>query len=226
MRDKLSKFVLSLFHRKESKRSMNIKVENTIPNIKVSVNQNADGSFSVALTKIDIEQAKRLGEITPGNVVKIGGREYIVLEQLENSTAVITKESAREMVFGKDGNYINSDIRKYCTGEFYKELADAVGEDNITTHAVNLMADDGTGKEVFCQDKVSILTSDLYRKYRDFLPAFGRHWWTATRVSASLKDYARLVCFVFSNGALYWNDCVNRNGVRPFCVLDSSISVN
>lgn len=36
---------------------MNIKVENSIPNIKVSVNQNADGSFSIALTEVG-EQTK------------------------------------------------------------------------------------------------------------------------------------------------------------------------
>ena len=204
---------------------MNIKVENSIPNIKVSVNQNADGSFSIALTEVG-EQTKALKNIVPGEIAKIGGREYIVLEQDGGTTAVITKEFVKNMTFGNDGDYAKSDVRKYLNDEFYKEVAAAIGSDNIVEYTVDLMADDGTGKGVSCKDKVSLLTTDRYREYREFLPAYGSWWWLATRANATIKDYSRYVCCVDSLGALGWNVCVGCHGVRPFLVLNSSISVS
>lgn len=202
---------------------MNIKVENSIPNIKVTVNQNADGSCSVVLTEV---VTKLLKDFAPGSTVKIGNREYIVLEHSKDTTAIITKEFAKKMAFGDSGDYTQSDVRKYCNGEFYDELAAAVGENNIITHTVKLMADDGTGKDVSCKDKVSILTADLYRRYREYLPAYGSWWWLATRVTATVKDWLRYVCGVYSDGTLNWHDCDCCSGVRPFCILNSSISVS
>lgn len=202
---------------------MNIKVENSIPNIKVTVNQNADGSCSVVLTEV---VTKLLKDFAPGSTVKIGNREYIVLEHSKDTTAIITKEFAKKMAFGDSGDYTQSDVRKYCNGEFYDELAAAVGENNIITHTVKLMADDGTGKDVSCKDKVSILTADLYRRYREYLPAYGSWWWLATRVTATVKDWLRGVCYVYSDGTLDWDDCDYCDGVRPFCILNSSISVS
>lgn len=202
---------------------MNIKVENSIPNIKVTVNQNADGSCSVVLTEV---VTKLLKDFAPGSTVKIGNREYIVLEHSKDTTAIITKEFAKKMAFGDSGDYTQSDVRKYCNGEFYDELAAAVGENNIITHTVKLMADDGTGKDVSCKDKVSILTADLYRRYREYLPAYGSWWWLATRVTATVKDWLRCVCCVRSGGTLGWDVCDFCHGVRPFCILNSSISVS
>lgn len=204
---------------------MNIKVENSIPNIKVSVNQNPDGSFSIALTDISV-QTKLLKDILPGGIAKIGGREYIVLEQDGETTAVIAKEFVKKMTFGNDGDYTKSDVRKYLNGEFYEGIAAAIGSDNIVKHTVDLMADDGTGKNVSCKDKVSLLTTERYRKYREFLPAYGSWWWLATRVSATIKEWARDVCYVNSDGALGWDVCVSCSGVRPFLILKSSISVS
>lgn len=34
------------------------------------------------------------------------------------------------------------------------------------------MADDGTNKNVVCFDSVSILTTELYRKYKQYLPDY------------------------------------------------------
>lgn len=99
------------------------------------------------------------------------------------------------MVFGKTGDYLNSDIRAYLNNEFYQELARTVGMGNILKHPVNLMAEDGTGKE-FCRDYVSVLSTERYRAYRKFLPAMENTCWTATRISADNTDYACCVCCI------------------------------
>lgn len=70
------------------------------------------------------------------------------------------------------------------------------------------------------------MISDLYRRYREFLPAISSACWTATKVTTLDNDYARGVCIVRSCGILSWNvyDC--SYGVRPFCILNSSVLVS
>lgn len=202
---------------------MKIEVQNNIPSVNVSVNQNADGSFAILLTQI---AGKTLGSVKPGDTVIIGEREYIVLGHEKGTTAIVTKKPTKTMAFGQDGNYAKSDVRAYCNGEFYEELGKAVGKHNIIPHTVNLVADDGSNKRASVTDFVSILTNDLYRRYRELLPWIGSSWWTATRVTTLDKDYASDVCFVSSHGFLDWNCCVYSFGVRPYCILNSSVLVS
>ena len=201
---------------------MKIEVQNNIPGLKVNVNQNSDGSFTILLAEMG---SKTLGSVKPGDTVTIGEREYIVIGHGKETTAIITKNPTKSMAFGKDGDYAKSDVRAYCNSEFYNELCKAVGKYNIIPHAVDLVADDGSNKGAGVTDNVSILTCDLYRRYREFLPAVGSSCWTATRVTTLDKDYARSVCIVSSNGVLLWDGCGFSRGVRPFCVLNSSVLV-
>lgn len=202
---------------------MKIEVQNNVPGIKVSVNQNKDGSLEILLAEME---GKTLGSVKPGETVTIGEREYIVLSHENGITAVVAKKPTKFMPFGKDGNYAKSDVRAYCNGEFYEELCKAVGEYNVLPHAVNLVADDGSNKEAGVTDFVSILTCDLYRHYREFLPAIGFSYWTATRVTTLDKDYANDVCIVNSDGVLGWSGCDCSRCVRPYCVLNSSVLVS
>lgn len=201
---------------------MKINVINNIPKVRVICNENNDGSYTITLKE---DKRFYLLEAQLGSIVKIGNREYIVLEHSEETktTAVITKDFATTMKFGKSGDYMTSDVRKYCNGEFYNELVAAVGTENIVKHTVKLVADDGTGKGKTCCDNVSIITTENYRRYREFLKAYGDWWWTATRVTYDDKNYARSVCCVCSSGFVDWGGCCY--GVRPFCILKSSILV-
>lgn len=199
---------------------MEIKVINNIPNAKVTVNKSDDGSFAIFLAE---DKQPTLGEAKPGSVVKIGNREYIVLGHAEETTAVITKDFVKKMEFSQSGDYLTSDVRRYCNGEFYNELVAVVGAENIVKHTVKLVADDGIEKGKTCCDNVSIITTENYRRYREFLKAYGDWWWTATRVTYDDENYARYVCGVNSSGCLRWYDCDCCLGVRPFCILNSSV---
>ena len=202
---------------------MKIEVQSNIPGVNVSVNQNADGSFTILLAEM---ASKTLGSVKSGDTVTIGEREYIVLGHDKETTAIIAKKPTKSMAFGKDGDYIKSDVRAYCNGEFYEELCKAVGKQNIIPHTVNLVSDDGSHKGALIKDNVSILTCDLYRRYRELLPTIGSACWTATRATTLDKDYAHCVCIVRSCGVLDWNVWGCSFGVRPFCILDSSVLVS
>lgn len=202
---------------------MKINVTNNLPNVNVTVNQNDDGSFAILLFE---KVGKKLGDFKPGETVKLGNREYIVLGHAEETTAVITKSIVKEMEFGKTGDYSKSYVREYCNGDFYKELANVVGKENIIPHRVKLVCDDGSNKGASCKDNVSIITTENYRRYREFLPAIGKWFWTATGITTLDKDYARYVCYVSSDGFLGWCGCGCCRGVRLFCILNSSILVS
>lgn len=203
---------------------MNINIQNNIPNVDVTLNKSADGSVSILLTE---KKVLTLGDIKCGEITKLGGREFYVLGHGAETTAVLVKDSVKRMSFGGNGDWRKSDVRSYCNGDFYKELAAAIGAENIVQHTVKLVADDGTGKGISCKDNVSILTTELYRRYREYLPAMDEPWWTATRVTHDEDTgYARNVCCVGSRGILDWRDCDYSNDVRPFCILNSSILVS
>lgn len=201
---------------------MEINVINNVPNIKVTVNKSENG-FVILLAE---ETIKKLGDVKPGETVTLGNREYTVLGHGKDTTAVITKNFTTKMEFGENNDYRKSNIRKYCNNEFYKELVAAVGSENIIQHTVRLTADDGTNKGVVCKDNVSILTTELYRRYREYLSVYSDWWWTATPVNSDNSDYSHLVCCAGSGGILRWYGYDFCSNVRPFCILNSSISIS
>ena len=175
---------------------------------------------SVAIPMTDDSDA--LGRVICGSDIEIGDRSYIVLEHRnDGTTAVITKDFWKDMEFGDSGNYAESAVRNALNKEFLSEVSSAVGVESIIEHEVDLLAEDGTNEGSSCRDKVSLLTVDLYRRYRKLLPAYGSWWWTATPYST---EFPRYVCCVNGGGALFWVDCDYSGGVRPFLILDSSVS--
>lgn len=201
---------------------MNINLVNNT-NVKVTVNKSEDGTFSILIFDDNTKNDKPLGAIDPGKIIKIGNREWVVLGHGSDTTAIISKDFVAEKEFdSKSNDYAKSDIRKWLNDVIYKELKEAVGAENVVEHTVNLTADDGTGKGAKVKDKVSLLTTELYRRYREYLPAYGNWWWTATPASKE-EGYSRSVCCVYGDGSLYCHGCDWSYGVRPFCILSSSV---
>ena len=124
-----------------------------------------------------------LGSVECGSAILIGDRGYIVLEQTGDTTAVITKDFWKDMEFGDSGDYAESAVRNALNTEFYNEVSSEIGDENIITHEVDTTQYRNGGIHSSCRDKVSLLTVDLYRRYRKFLPAYGSWWWTATPYS-------------------------------------------
>ena len=176
---------------------------------------------SVAIPMTDDSDA--LGRVICGSAIEIGDRSYIVLEHRnDGTTAVITKDFWKDMEFDNDsGDYAESAVRNALNTEFYNEVSSEIGEENIITHEVDTTQYRNDGIHSSCRDKVSLLTVDLYRRYRKFLPAYGSWWWTATPYST---EFPRGVCSVDDDGTLSWDGCNYSRGVRPFLILDSSVS--
>ena len=205
--------------------SANVKIENG--KVIIDVDPNQKGWFdAISIAKYSV----KLSDLKPKDEFKIGDEVFIVLEQTENGTRVIAKEFAYcDVKFGDNSDWKVSPIRKTLNNEYFKKIADIVGEKNILTMDRDLTSLDGLDDYGTCTDKVSLLTSAEYAKYHkilDLKPNYPNSWWLITPASTPSNDYSHYVCFVHSNGILDWL----RNGyyrdVRPFLTLRSSILVS
>ncbi len=172
--------------------------------------------------------SKELGKVDVGKVAKIGEFEFVVLEHGTETTAVILKDLYKESEeFGKNNNFDGSYADKSCK-EFEKKLAKVIGSETIIEHKVDLTADDGLKCYGTIRRKVSLLTADLYRRYVYILDEYNpdKWWWLATPWSTPKHGYEATVKCVAPSGCIY-NYCYgNNDGVRPFCILKSSIFVS
>lgn len=171
----------------------------------------------------------QLSTLKPRDEFKLGDEAFIVLEQTDNGTRVISKEFVyNDVKFGDNSNWNVSPIRRMLNNEYFKKIAAIIGEKNILSMDRDLTSLDGLDDYGTCTDKVSLLTSAEYAKYHKILGLKSNYpdwWWLITPASTPSNDYARCVCYVCSGGVLDWGGCVYASGVRPFLNLESSISV-
>ena len=174
------------------------------------------------------EQNVRLGDADPGEVIKIGSHEFIVLDQVGEATLLLRKDALVKMAFSEDNNNYAGSAADDACNEFAEELADLVGEDNILLHEVDLTADDGLKDYGIIQRKVSLRTAQMQREYVTILDKYRLDcWeWLATAYSTPTHGESTWVKCVSPAGCIYnWFNFLNL-AVRPFCILKSNIFVS
>ena len=207
---------------------MKVSLGNGLPDIEVNVKSLEDGSFDISIKKIDEVKGKiPIADVKCGSTVKIGKHHYIVLSHGDsNTTFLVSKNNITFLRYGEknDYSYPNNPVRRYLNEEFYKELCKSVGESNIIPHIVDLTAEDGTGNGHFVIDKVSLLDTSSYRKYRNFLQPSCLTWWTVT--PSSYIESEDKVCYVDGNGVIRYNSYLAGYGIRPCFVLSADAKVD
>lgn len=171
-----------------------------------------------------------LSTLNPGESFKIGEHDFIVLEQMQRQTAVISKGfMAKDVVFDEETtDYNNSNLKKVIETEIQPIIANNVGSDNIVEHEVDLISVDMQEKYDKCKCKVRPITFDEARKYNDFLPNkdLNDWWWTCTPWSTWKRGWEYRVTVVSPSGCIVDGSWYGDYGVRPFCILKSNIFVS
>lgn len=175
-------------------------------------------------------QQKQLAEYAAGETVKIGNFEMVVLEQLDDVTALILEGVyGEDTEFGENNNYDGSYADKKCQ-EFAQELSEIIGWENIVLHKVDLTSDDGLKDYGIIERRASLMTADMYRKFAEILDTVNPEcwWWLATPWSTNRHGNDVAVKCVSPSGGIgyYYYRYYHDVAVRPFCILKSTIFVS
>lgn len=156
--------------------------------------------------------------------------EFKILEQYGEETKVIQVDFARKGVqYDSDStNYKASDLREIFDNEILNEYEEAFGAENIVEHEVDLTTVDMQKKYGTHKCKVRPLTFDEARQYNDLiinenLPGW---YWACTPWSTPERGWEYSVTVVSPSGRVNNNDCNDRLGARPVCILKSNIFVS
>ena len=195
----------------------------------VKMLEEREGSLG-AVEAEPVTDGYQLSMLVPGEVFKIGEHDFIVLEQMEETTAVISKNLLveDEKFAGDTRDYSKSAIKNMIETTIQPEIEMAVGADNLVEHTVDLISVDMQNEFGTCICKVRPITFDEVRKYNDLLvnEDLPDWYWTCTPWSTKERGWDYSIAVVSPRGFFNYYNFGHRNGVRPFCILKSNIFVS
>ena len=160
-----------------------------------------------------------------GKTIEVAGIKWLVLDKLEKGYLVISDEFyGKSREFDTDcNNWDSSDLRQELNTELRRKIEEAVGEGGLLKFTRDLLSMDGQTEYGSCEDYVSLISVDEYRKYRKLLPNTGEWWWTLTPDSTKCNDDTSYIRVVSPSGRVYNDGYFSSRGVRPVCIFSSSI---
>ena len=172
----------------------------------------------------------QLSTLNQGEIFKIGEYDFIVLEQCEERTAVISKGFMAENVkFDEDSrNYKESNLKKVIENLIQPVIEVEVGSKNLIEHEVDLTSVDMQDEFGGFKCKVRPITFDEARLYNNLLvnKNLNDWWWTCTPWSTGDRGWKYSIAVVAPSGNVINVYCDFGSGVRPFCILKSNIFVS
>ena len=176
-----------------------------------------------------LKATKRVNKIPAGlgigDTFELVGLTWKILDITDKGYMCLADRLENGMEFDEESNdWIKSQLREYLNTDFIEKIADEIGEENIIPFNRNLLSLDGQTEYGECEDKVSLLTVDEYRKYRSLIPNTADYWWwLVTPWSTPCNDCKTAVTVVSSSGIICYIGCNYSDGVRPFCIFSSLI---
>lgn len=177
------------------------------------------------IDKLESEKMKeKLNGLKVGDTFELAGLTWTILDDTEDGYKCIAERFEDGRVFDNGSNdWRTSSLREYLNEDFYNRLASEIGEDNIILFERDLLSIDGQTEYASCDDKVSLLTVDEYRKYRKLIPNPSYWSWLITPWSTPCNECERSVTAVSPYGYFSDYDCNNRLGVRPLCIFSPKL---
>lgn len=167
---------------------------------------------------------KRLSaDLTIGESFELAGINWKIIDITVEGYMCLA-DSIGDMEFDSGNNdWRTSDLRKYLNEEFLKKIESEIGAGNLIEFERNLLSLDGQTEYGTCDDKVSLLTVDEYRKYRKLIPNTGDWFWLISPWSTPCNDFKNSVAVVAPSGSIGDYGYCYGSGVRPFCIFSSEI---
>lgn len=178
----------------------------------------------IAVLKATSKSINLLEGLGIGDTFELADTTWKILD-ITSAGYICLADSIEDMEFDSNSNnWENSDLRDYLNEKFFEKIAAGIGSENIIPFERNLLSLDGQTEYGKCEDKISLLTVDEYRKYRSLIPNTEDYWWwLVSPWSTPCNDYKRAVAVVSSTGSVNYDICNSNRGVRPVCIFSSSI---
>ena len=161
-------------------------------------------------------------KLKPGMKFKYKGIDFICLDIINGNYLAITAECWCIKRFNekfKDGcnNWEKSTLRRFLNEDVLEEHFNT---EDLIKQTSDLVADNGDKAYGTCEDYITMLTCDQYRKYRDYVPHFEECMWTLTPRRCD-TGYASSVRFVYPKGAFSSDYAYYTRGIAPVCLFNS-----
>lgn len=172
-----------------------------------------------------VEKTRKIPTVlSVGDTFGLAGLTWTILDITDKGYMCLADKLEDSMSFAnKTNNWSDSGLREYLDNVFLEKIAGEIGKENIIPFNRNLLSLDGKTEYGECEDIVSLLTVDEYRKYRELIPNVGYWWWTCTPWSTKSNSYEVETTVVSPSGSIFGSLCGNNDGVRPFCIFSSGI---
>ena len=161
------------------------------------------------------ERKPDFSKIKDGKHFMYKGIEFIRLGKEQGGILCITAKIWKTLPFDKDGcnNFKKASICKVLNNEFRPLLDD----NDLLTYQMDLTADNGDKAYGSLCVHAGLLSADLYRKYRDYIPSYNDWVWLCTPWYCS--GLAGVVRGVGASRTLSGNYADNALGVVPACIF-------
>ena len=161
-------------------------------------------------------------KLKPGMKFKYKGIDFICLDIINGNYLAITAECWCEKRFNEENkddcnNWEKSTLRRFLNEDV---LEDHFNTEHLIKQTSDLVADNGDKAYGTCEDYITLLTCDQYRKYRDYVPLFEECMRTLTPWSCD-TGYACYVCCVSPTGAIDYYLANRSLGLAPVCLFNS-----
>ena len=163
--------------------------------------------------------------VKDGDIFKIGEMEFIKFPSVNGQTPVVMKDIAFHSRFSDNNDLRSSDVLRKMEAEILPKIIEAVGRENLCTIQTDLTTLDGMTPYGTMESLICLPTLDFYRANVSIFDQYkpGLWWWLATPESARPHDAPDWILCVSPSGFIYDSHFNGVNGVRPFCIFESSI---
>lgn len=164
---------------------------------------------------ISSERKLDFSKIKDGEQFTYKGIEFIRLGKEQGGILCITAKIWKTLPFDKDG-YNNFKKASICNAVncVFRSL---LGDDDLLIYTMDLTADNGDKMYGECDVLAGLLSADLYRKYRDYIPKYDKWVWLCTPWYCS--SYACYARDVNTDGTLNSSGTTGTGGVVPAVIF-------
>lgn len=160
-------------------------------------------------------------KLRPSEEFVYNGIRFICLDIIDGNYLAITADCWCEKLFNEEyedgcNNWEKSTLRRFLNEDVLEEHFDTK---HLVKQTSDLVADNGDKAYGTCEDYITLLTCDQYRKYRDYVPLFEGCMWTLTPWRCD-TGYAYNVHIVISR-AIDHGNAHSSFGLAPVCLFNS-----